>query len=250
MHGYIMLHRKILNWEWYTDTNTKALFIHLLLLANHADEKWRGKVIKRGELITSYGSLSAQTGLSVQQIRTSLKNLEKTEDIKRIATNKNTLIVITKYEFYQSFSNKLTSEPTDIQQADNIPINMPDNNQITTNNNNNKLNKYSPVVDDTDLSASDDQIPYAEIVEYLNQKAGTNFKSGSSKTRSKIHARWLEGFRLDEFKRVIDVKSAEWIGTDLEKYIRPETLFGTKFEGYLNQVKEKASDPYGSMPYR
>lgn len=244
MQGYIMLHRKILNWEWYTETNTKSLFIHLLLMANHADEKWRGEIIKRGTLITSYGSLSAQTGLSVQQIRTCLKNLEKTGDITRNPTQRNTLIIVTNYEFYQSPFEKTTSESTSNQQA----INKRNNKLSTTNNNDNK-EIYSPVSDDIDLSIPENQIPYSEIIEYLNLKAGTKFKSSSSKTRTKIHARWCDGFRLEDFKKVIDVKTAEWMDTDMEKYIRPETLFGSKFEGYLNQVKKKVNDPYGSMPY-
>lgn len=244
MQGYIMLHRKILNWEWYTETNTKSLFIHLLLMANHADEKWRGEIIKRGTLITSYGSLSAQTGLSVQQIRTCLKNLEKTGDITRNPTQRNTLIIVTNYEFYQSPFEKTTSESTSNQQA----IDKRNNKLSTTNNNDNK-EIYSPVSDDIDLSIPENQIPYSEIIEYLNLKAGTKFKSSSSKTRTKIHARWCDGFRLEDFKKVIDVKTAEWMDTDMEKYIRPETLFGSKFEGYLNQVKKKVNDPYGSMPY-
>lgn len=72
------------------------------------------------------------------------------------------------------------------------------------------------------------------IVEYLNIKAGTNYQSKIKKTQSCIHARLKEGFTIEDFKIVIDKKCAEWIGTEYEKFLRPETLFGTKFEGYLN----------------
>lgn len=75
---------------------------------------------------------------------------------------------------------------------------------------------------------------YISIVSYLNEKAGTKYKASSAKTKTAIHARLAEGFKLDDFKTVIDKKCAEWIGTEYEKYLRPETLFGTKFEGYLN----------------
>ena len=76
---------------------------------------------------------------------------------------------------------------------------------------------------------------YKYIVQRLNEKAGTNFKYSSKKTQSLIRARLNEGFTVDDFKTVIDKKCAEWIGNkDMEKYLRPETLFGTKFEGYLN----------------
>lgn len=76
---------------------------------------------------------------------------------------------------------------------------------------------------------------YKNIVSYLNEKAGTKFKASTAKTRSAIHARLSEGFTLDDFKIVIDKKCAEWLGNSkMEQYLRPETLFGTKFEGYLN----------------
>ena len=72
------------------------------------------------------------------------------------------------------------------------------------------------------------------IVEYLNEQAGTNYKHTSKKTQTCIHARLEEGFTVDDFKDVIDKKCAAWKGTEYEQYLRPETLFGTKFESYLN----------------
>lgn len=73
------------------------------------------------------------------------------------------------------------------------------------------------------------------IVDYLNSKAGTNYRSTTPKTQKLINARMSEGFKVDDFKAVIDKKCADWLKTDMEKYLRPETLFGTKFEGYLNE---------------
>lgn len=85
---------------------------------------------------------------------------------------------------------------------------------------------------------------YIYIVEYLNQKAGTKYKSSSKKTQTCIHARLAEGFSVDDFKTVIDKKCAEWIGDEkMEQYLRPETLFGTKFESYLNaRVTKKTTN--------
>jgi uncharacterized phage protein (TIGR02220 family) len=80
-----------------------------------------------------------------------------------------------------------------------------------------------------------DCIPYEEIINYLNLRTNHNYKSNVNKTRTLIHARWNEGFRLEDFKIVIDKKSVEWLKTEYEKFLRPETLFGPKFEGYLNQ---------------
>ena len=77
---------------------------------------------------------------------------------------------------------------------------------------------------------------YAEIVDYLNQKAGTRYKHSSEDTRKHIRARVNDGYTLDDFKTVIDRKVKEWKGTEWEKFLRPSTLFGSKFEGYLNQM--------------
>lgn len=98
---------------------------------------------------------------------------------------------------------------------------------------------------DLDKDKELDKDLYKSIVEYLNQKAGTHYKPSSKSTQTKIHARLKEGFTLDNFKTVIDKKVAEWKGTEMEQYLRPETLFGTKFEGYLN-AKIVKSKPKGS----
>ena len=75
---------------------------------------------------------------------------------------------------------------------------------------------------------------YNDVVAYLNEKAGTNYKASTPKTQSLIKVRCKEGFVLADFKRVIDNKCNEWLNTEWEKYLRPETLFGNKFESYLN----------------
>ena len=93
--------------------------------------------------------------------------------------------------------------------------------------------------DDTDLSASE-TIPYVEIIDYLNSKCSKRYKHSNRIAREKIRARWNEGFSLEDFKLVIDVKAHEWLNdTEMNKYLRPDTLFGSKFEIYLNSVAPK-----------
>lgn len=91
-----------------------------------------------------------------------------------------------------------------------------------------------------------DNIPYKEIIDYLNSKTGKNYRDNVQKNRSLIKARWSEGYLLDDFKQVIDNMAKDWSGTKYAKYLRPETLFGTKFDGYLNQgnvvKREKKTD--------
>lgn len=89
---------------------------------------------------------------------------------------------------------------------------------------------------ETDIYAAP-QIPYKEIVDYLNDRTGAHYKATTQKTRDLIKARFNQGFTKEDFFVVIDKKTAEWINDpQYAKFLRPETLFGTKFEGYLNQI--------------
>jgi len=84
-----------------------------------------------------------------------------------------------------------------------------------------------------------DIIPFREIISALNEATGASYKSSTKKNQELIQARWNEGFRLPDFLTVIRKKVAQWKGTDSEQYLRPITLFGTKFESYLNQPEPK-----------
>lgn len=77
---------------------------------------------------------------------------------------------------------------------------------------------------------------YCFVIDYLNQSIGSKYKATSRETQRLIHARLEESFTVDDFKTVIDKKTKEWLNTDMAKYLRPSTLFGTKFEQYLNQT--------------
>jgi len=117
MVGHIKIDRKILNWEWYSDYKMVHLFLHLLIKANWTDGTWRGMKIKRGQYMTSVAKLSANTGLSVSQIRTCLGKLQSTGEIASETASLNTLITICKYDTYQS-EKKYDSKP-DSNQIDN-----------------------------------------------------------------------------------------------------------------------------------
>ena len=85
-----------------------------------------------------------------------------------------------------------------------------------------------------------------EIVGYLNQVCGTRYKYNNKQTQSYINARFSEGYTMEDFKNVIDKKAKEWKGTQCEQFLRPGTLFCTKFEGYVNQ-KENVFRPKGQQ---
>ena len=96
-----------------------------------------------------------------------------------------------------------------------------------------------------------EKVPYKKIIERLNELCGTSFKHDTKVTQSHIKARWNEGFRLDDFYKVIANKARDWL-TDPEmvQFLRPQTLFGTKFESYLNQKDGRPqADPKQRIPY-
>lgn len=105
-NGFIVLHRKIIKWEWYTDINVFKLFLHLLLRANHEDKYWRGILVKRGQLITSISHLSDETGLSPKQVRTALDKLKSTGEVVSKGQSRYTLVTIEKYSDYQDKKEK------------------------------------------------------------------------------------------------------------------------------------------------
>jgi hypothetical protein len=126
MSGWIKLHRSILDWEWYSDVNTSRLFTHLLLKANYKPKNWKGIPVAIGQTITSRETLSRETGLSIQQIRTSLNKLKSTSDITIKSTSTYTVVTLAAYSLYQSMDElptiKITSDSTNEQQTDNKPI--------------------------------------------------------------------------------------------------------------------------------
>ena len=92
-----------------------------------------------------------------------------------------------------------------------------------------------PPIPDNKPNNLPDNKPYKIIVDYLNEKAHTSYKATSKSTQQHINARLAEGYSVEDFKTVIDKKCAEWITPEWRQYLRPSTLFGTKFENYLNQ---------------
>ena len=165
MAGWIKLHRKMVEWEWYSDINVSRLFMHLLLTANYEPKKWQGITIQRGQKVTSIAHLSEETGLTPMQTRTALNKLKLTGEITSKTTNKFTLLTVEKYSNYQDddreITNKVTSNSTNEQQTD--------NNQITTTkevkNIRNKENKIISL-----SSAKPPPCPHEKIIEIYHEE--------------------------------------------------------------------------------
>ncbi|MEE1162755.1 MAG: hypothetical protein UHU21_03580 [Lachnospiraceae bacterium] len=118
---YIKLFRKMLNWEWYTDINTKVLFLHCLLKANWKDGSWHGVPYKRGQFITSLPTLADETGLTIKQVRTALSHLKRTGEVADKTYSKFRIITVLSYDSFQATGRQKGRQgATDIRSIRNI----------------------------------------------------------------------------------------------------------------------------------
>ena len=196
----------------------------------------------------TYNSQKALTELfpfwnraKIQRIISSLENqgLLIKGNYNQLAYDRTTWYALPKFE--QSVVQNQTvncSDLNNVQFKNEQPI--PINYQLTkqlTNKDIKDIVEHSPT----------EPVPYQEVVEYLNQKTGKNFKHTSKVTQRHIRARLAEGLTVSDFKQVIDKKCSDWLRDQkMKEYLRPETLFGTKFESYLNSktTTAKQTGPY------
>lgn len=163
--GWIKLHRQLLEWEWYDDTNTKCLFLHCLLRANHSDTEWRGHNIKRGQFLTSVDTLTRETGLSVSQIRTSLKKLISTNEIASKSQARSTVITVLGYDSHQDNDKPVDKLMTMKSQADDNEIATDKNVRMKECKNDKKVTRrFTPPTD-------------IETVSYFVEKGSNNIEA-------------------------------------------------------------------------
>ena len=136
LNGYIKLHRKMLNWGWYDEPATKAVFLHLLLTANFKEGEYRGHKVEPGQTVVGRKKMSSELGLSEQQVRTALDHLKNSGEISIKSTSRFSIITIENWAMYQGCcdddNQQITNkQPTSNQQATNK---QPTSNQQITNN--------------------------------------------------------------------------------------------------------------------
>jgi uncharacterized phage protein (TIGR02220 family) len=169
--------------------------------------------------------------LTTKKVRNILKKFEKEGYIKPVKAGckgkESTLEITIKG---QLFGNNGANKNEELQQVDDTKGQQKGNNGATLSKNKDKNNNI-----------------YGVVIDYLNIKANTSYRINTKNTQSLINARTKEGFTVEDFKKVIDSKSKEWLGTDFEKYLRPATLFGGKFENYLNEANKKAPTAIGTQ---
>lgn len=200
--------------------------------------------LKRGQWVRSYRNLQrdleyienhAIKQYSLSTIKRAIDNLVKQERITVEPCELGTLFTVVNYDKYQCLVNYKSEHETENEQRKNRE--RTEKEQME-NNNNNANNANNANINNIMSVSFSDQVK--EIIDYLNEKAGTAYKPTTRKTRDLIKARMNEHFTVDDFKKVIDIKVSDWNHEplpgekDMRPYLRPVTLFGTKFESYLN----------------
>lgn len=117
--GWIRLHRSMVDWGWYTDTNTKVVFLHLLFIANWRDREYRGYKINKGDAVIGVNALAEQLNLSVRQVRTALEHLKSTGEITVKATNKFSIVTVENWAKYQLECDQSDKQATNKRQSKN-----------------------------------------------------------------------------------------------------------------------------------
>lgn len=219
-NGWVKIHRKVTNWEWWDDHNTSRLFIYLLLKANHSQKKWKGKVIERGQLITGLHKLHDATGISIQSLRTSLDKLISTNEITIKSTNKYSLITIVRYSEYQSDDDKLTSKLTS----------KLTNKQQTTNNKQEYKERKKEDI-------------YVDFVNMFNSLLSSKFGYTDKKASKQLEGLMKSGIKLEEVGEAIKAASEDSFlmgkNDQGKKYLTPEYITRpSNFEKYHEAYRE------------
>lgn len=195
---WVKLYTNLLNWEWYSDKNTKILFIHCLLKANWKEGKFEGIEVPRGSFVTSLPKLSEETGLSIQQVRTSLKHLISTGELTDKGYTKFRVITIVNYEKYQERNSQTNIQLTDNQQTTNSNIRITEYQNIDSYSY--LEQKFGRTVSSAECKKIEQWQKWFddEIINYAIYKTVTNGAKALSYTEAIINAWHDKGYKILE----------------------------------------------------
>lgn len=197
---YVKISRKILDWEWYTDINTKVLFLHILLKANWKPSRFQGTEVPRGSLVTSQQNMATETGLTIKNVRTALKHLENTGEVAVSRHPKFSVITVKNYNQYQSSGSQMAVDgQSDGSRGATIEEGKKERKE--------EYNK-SPKGDYE--SGTPENSIYATIRELYNSVCGSypRLVKMSDARKKAISARLKTGYTLDDFQTLFEKAEA------------------------------------------
>lgn len=238
MAGFIVIDRKIVEWKFWQNATASALWFHILVNANWKDGFYHCVHIPRGAFATSMRHLSEELDVSEKTVRKWLKRFEEEGQISLEPGKHFTVIKVLNYSAYQDITvlrgtEQSSQQSTERGLADSSVEGSNDGSVEGTDNRTNKpYEPKKPLNQENKYT-----VESKTVIDLLNRKTGKSFRYTESNLKH-IRARFNDGAKLDDFETVINRKYRQWHGTDMEKYLRPETLFGTKFDSYLNEGNE------------
>lgn len=223
--GFLKLHRKLKdNPVVMKDSDHLSVWIWLLIEAAWKPHQrmFGGKkiTVEEGQLITSALFIADELKISESKVKRILKLFESDRQIEQQTTRYGRVITILRWNEYQCCDRQSEQQATDHWPTTDRPVTETEEYKEEKKGKNG--NKYTAEI--------------REVIAFLNEMTGQNYRPTSQNAVKNITARMNEGFSVEDFKTVIYKKVKEWKDTDNAKYLRPETLFGTKFESYLNQL--------------
>jgi len=216
------------------------IWFYLVNRVNYRDSK----KFKRGQCLMKYEWIQANTGATKAQIDMFIRWSKKVQMLTTQKTTRGMIVTILNYNYFQDLDNYKNDTENEMKTI----------HKRYTNDRGSKVSKKEKKEKkkETTLSSNPENgIPYQEIIDYLNEKTGRNFKVSSPETKTVIKARWNQNFTFENFKTVIDNKTKDWLtNAKYSKFLRPQTLFGTKFEGYLNEKHHPLEGVVGEKTIR
>ena len=196
--GYIKLFRSMKSWQWYHNSNTKVVFLHLLLSANWEDSYYGEYFIPKGSLVTGYPKLSSQLGISIRNVRTAIKHLKKTGEVTVKVTNKFSIITIENWDKFQVYERSSDSQ-SDNQSGSQVTVNRQSSDNIK------EYKEIKNIRREEDIR-SDASVPDMEHVQEIFNKTCLFFKPCTviTKTRSDKIKKLLKQFSFEDIKEVFE----------------------------------------------
>lgn len=221
LNGYVKLHRKLIEWGWYSDCVVKDVFLHILMVARFDDGQYLGRELKAGQAVIGRRAMAKDLGFSEQQIRTALKKLESTGEITLFSTNRFTIATVENWGFYQCDYESSNQQITNNQPTDNQQIT---NNQPHLKNDKNDKNNIH--------SANE---LFEKVWKLYPRKKGKSQISDTTKKKLLKVGEEALVKAIERYKKEVEGKEEQYI-------LNGSTFFNGRYQDYLDENYEETDE--------
>lgn len=218
--GWVKAHRSFLDWEWMRKGHSFKVMMALVFKANYEPNTYQGTLVDRGSLIIGRDLFASELGISVQQLRTILRNLESTGEITTKSSRKGTIVTVVRYEDYQASTNESTSKPT----AKPTP---PATTLKEVEEEKNTMSDEAPLAEDCVLALIEEEVDAVPTIEEEAERVWGAYPSKSGKKAA-----------LPHIKRAVKKHGADWLIEKIQAYKIAYDNMGWSYKNgstYFNQ---------------